>query len=355
MKVSKNLMRAARGFNKVEGIDTRLTHRERLSTRDAMMTFDQATIDSAGVFLVGELERLDQRLHKPLVSVTWTRDIDMRQDVSMADEESSFTNSTFAAAQGMGGSNKSWASKDGTAIAGIGLDIGKTIQPLPIWAMEVSWTLPELQSAEKLGRPVDSQKFEFMQLKYQMDVDEETYMGDAALGMNGMFNHTALSNTGNAVNGNWANQTPANILQDVNSMLTSQWTTAGYAVMADRILISPPEYTLLRSTLISTAGNISVLKFIEENNAAVGLTTTPLRILPCKWLLGTNNGGKGPSATDSMFAYVKDPMRIRLPLVPLQRTPVEYRGIRQITTYFGRLGGIELVYSDTAARRSNLG
>ena len=164
-----------------------------------------------------------------------------------------------------------------------------------------------------------------------------------------------MTNYSNAVNGSWSAASPAQILADVNSMLTSQWTTSAYAVMADRILISPPEYTLLRSTLISTAGNISVLKFIEENNAAVGLTTSPLRILPCKWLLGMNNGGKGPTATDAMFCYVKDPMRIRLPLVPLQRTPVEYRGIRQITTYFGRLGGVELVYSDTVARRANLG
>jgi hypothetical protein len=348
--------RALGEYRKVESVDTRLTHRERISTRDGLMTFDQATIDSSGVFLVGELERLDQRLHKPLVSVTWARDIDLREDVSMADEESSFTNSTFAGPQGIPGSNKSWASKEATAIAALSLDIGKTIQPLPLWAQEVSWTLPELASAQKLGRPVDQQKFEMMQLKYQMDVDEETYIGDSVLGMNGLLNHTAASgNFANAVNGTWASAAPAQILQDINSMLTAQWKQAGYAVMADRVLISPTQYTLLRSTLISTAGNISVLKFIEDNNAAVGLTSSPMRILPCKWLLGTNNGGSGPTATDAMFCYVKDPMRVRLPLVPLQRTPLEYRGLRQITTYFGRLGGVELVYSDTVARRANLG
>lgn len=63
-----------------------------------MFTFDNRTIDSAGAFLVGELERLDQELHMPLASVTWSRDIDLREDVSIADEVSSFTNSTFAAA-----------------------------------------------------------------------------------------------------------------------------------------------------------------------------------------------------------------------------------------------------------------
>jgi len=35
------------------------------------------------------------------------------------------------------------------------------------------------------------------------------------------------------------------------------------------------------------------------------------------------------------------------PLVPLQRTPLEYRSIYHITTYFGRLGVVEFVYPET--------
>ena len=38
-----------------------------------MITFDQATVDSSGAFLIGELERLDQTLNLPLVGYTWTR------------------------------------------------------------------------------------------------------------------------------------------------------------------------------------------------------------------------------------------------------------------------------------------
>lgn len=81
-----------------------------------MMTFDARTIDSTGAFLVGELERLDQTLHMPLTSVTWSRDIDLREDVSIADEVSSFTNSMFAAAGGPSPAGKSWVGKDANAI-----------------------------------------------------------------------------------------------------------------------------------------------------------------------------------------------------------------------------------------------
>jgi hypothetical protein len=33
-------------------------------------------------------------------------------------------------------------------------------------------------------------------------------------------------------------------------------------------------------------------------------------------------------------------------LVPLQHTPVEYRSIWQLTTYFARLGCVEIVYPE---------
>ena len=98
------------------------------------MTFDNATIDSTGEFMIHELERLDQQLHEPLYAVTWGRDIDLREDVSIADELSSFTNSTFAAAGGINPNGKSWIGKDTNAISGMQLDIGKTAHSLYLWA-----------------------------------------------------------------------------------------------------------------------------------------------------------------------------------------------------------------------------
>ena len=105
-------------------------------TKDGLMTFDAATMDSTGSFLIGELERLDQTLHMPLASVTWSRDIDLREDVSIADEVSSFTNSTFAAVGGTSPTGKAWIGKNSNAIAGMSLDIGKTANPLNLWGME---------------------------------------------------------------------------------------------------------------------------------------------------------------------------------------------------------------------------
>lgn len=327
----------------------------RLQFKDGLMTFDAQTIDSTGVFLIGELERLDPRIYEPLAAVTWARDIDLREDVSIADEFSSFANSSFAATGGVSGSNKAWVSKEANAITGISLDLGKTTTPLYLWAMQLGWTIPELESAQKLGRPVDQQKFSAMQLKYQMDIDEQVYIGDSAMGMTGLINSTVGTNT-NAQTGTWSSATVQQIMDDINELLNTTWKNTGYSVCPSELRLPPVQFSLLVQRLVSTAGNISVLEYIKANSLCNSINGRPLNIQPLKWLTGTTAGGVGPGASgkDRMVAYTKDPMRVRFPLVPLQRTPVEYRDLRQLTTYFGRLGGVELPYPEAIGYRDGI-
>jgi len=342
-------------------------------TTDAFLTFDQATIDSTGVFLVGELERLDQTLHMPLVEVSWQRDIDLREDVSIADEVSSFTNSAFAAAGGLTPGGISWISKDANAIAGVSLDIGKTAQPLNIWGMEIKFTIPELLSAQKAGRPIDSQKYEGLKLKYQMDVDQLVYIGDPLIGTVGLFTAPTgngggytgsgtVTNVSNVANGAaasplWANKTPDEILADVNELLTSVWAASGWAQMPDRILLPPARFGYLTTMKVSEAGNTSILTYLLENNITKEQTgQNQLKILPTKWSIGMGTSGtQGNDATPGrMLAYSKNKNRVRYPLTPLQKTPLEYRSIWQLTNYFGRLGAVEFVYPETLGARDGL-
>ena len=324
----------------------------RARTRDNAMTFDAATIDSAGVFLIGELERLDQTLHDPLVAVTWSRDIQLREDVTIADEVSSFTNSTFASTGGTKPAGKSWIGKDANAIASMQLDIGKTAQPLTLWGEQVSYTIPELESAQKLGRPVDAQKYEGMKLKHQMDIDEMVYTGDSDLGYLGLTNSTKVTATNfpNGANGTpqWSTKSPDEILADFNTALTTVWANSGWAVMPQDVLIPPAQYGYITTAKVSNAGNVSVLKYVLENNISTQ-AGGKLSVRPLKWLIGRGAGGTpGVLGTvDRSVWYTNDPFRVRYPMVPLQRTPLEYRAIWQTTTYFCRLGVVEFVYAET--------
>ena len=118
-----------------------------------MFTFDRRTNDSSGAFLVGELERLDKTLHAPLSSVTLGRDIDLREDVTIADESSSFTLSNYAASGNPNPKGKNWIGGNATAIAGIALDINKVSLALHLWGMNLATPCPSLPPRNRSGGP----------------------------------------------------------------------------------------------------------------------------------------------------------------------------------------------------------
>ncbi|WP_163331811.1 DUF2184 domain-containing protein [Klebsiella aerogenes] len=304
------------------------------------MTFDQATVDSSGAFLIGELERLDQSLNLPLTSQTWSRDIQLREDVSIADEISSFTNTTFAAAGTPNANGKNWISPLATAIAGVNVDIEKKGFPLELWGMELGWTVIELKAAEQVGRPIDTQKYDGMQLKWNMDTDEQVYIGDTAKGAKGLLNLSQVTPT-NATK-TWATSTPDEIRASINQVLSNAWARSAYSKVPEDLLIPPEQYSFLASTIVSSAGNQSLLTYLETNTIAYHQNGKPLNIRPVKWMKGRGVGG-----TDRMVAYTNDKKFVRFPMVPLQSVPIQYRGLYQLVTYYGKLGAVEPVYPET--------
>lgn len=331
---------------------------------DAFATYDQATIDSAGAFLVGELERLDPMIHAPLAAVTWERDIDLRTDVQMGDETSSYTNSTFASTGGPSSSGISWAGKESTTISRVNVDIDKIVNPLTLWTESVAYTIAELLSSQQMGRPIDAQMLTGLNLKHQMDIDQMVYIGDTDTGATGLCNHALMSNTGNVAAGaaaggplQWINKTPDEIKADVNELLTSVWKASGYKAPPTRLLVSPNPFGYISTTVVSSAGNVSILKFLQENNVMTAQLKLELEIMPVKWLDKTAiNGPTGAAATyDRMVAYTRREEYVRYPMVPLQPMQPQFRGIWIDVPYFGRLGRTEAVYPETIGARDGIG
>lgn len=336
-------------------------------------THDGRTVDSSGAFLVGELERLDLTLHEPLAAVTWGRDVDLREDVTTADEVSSFTTSTYASAGSLGtgagvGNSKSWIGKNTNQVSRVSVDIAKITQPLIPWAKEIAYTVLELESAAKLGRPVDEQKYKALQLIHQMEIDEMVYYGDTPGGFYGLVtsnNRTttdAVTNVANVANGaqgtpQWTTKTPDEILQDFNEVLTSAWAASGWAILPDSILIPPTDFGYIATQKVSNAGNVSMLNYVLENNITARQGGATLDIKPLKWCLGTGVGGTvtvGNAGHDRMVVYTKDKDRVRYPMTMLSKTPLQYDSIWHRSTYYGRLGVLEIVYPELIAYRDGL-
>lgn len=324
------------------------------------------TVDSTGAFLVGELERLDLTLHEPLAAVTWGRDIDLREDVTIADEVSSFTQSSYGSAGGLGtgnsvGTGKAWIGKNTNQITGQSVDLAKIATPLRPWGEELKYSILELESSARLGRPIDQQKYEALQLKYQMDVDEQVYYGDTTTGDLGLVRlagvpHAAVAN-GASTHPAWSTKTPDEILTDINTALTTTWANSAFAVMPSRILLPPAQFGYIATNKVSSAGNVSILKYVLENNILTTSGQGKLEIFPVKWLQGAGAGGtiSVPAAGyDRMVAYTKDKQRVRFPMTLLQRTPIQYDSIYHKTTYYCRLGVTEIRYTETVAYRDGI-
>lgn len=328
----------------------------------AFKTWDGTrTVDSTGAFLIGELERLDQTLNMPLSAVTWSRDIELREDVTIADEVSSFTLTAFGSQGSLGTGNgirngKAWIGKDTTQIGGVGVDTGKIANPLTPWALEIKFTILELESAIKIGRPIDDQKYEALKLKHTMDTDEQVYVGDATLNVGGLLNNALVTNVTNVAGGAWAGKTPAQILNDFNEIIVSAWAATGYSVMPNRVLIPPTQYGYISSQVISTAGSTSILKYVLDNNILVNSGQPNIVVAPVKWLVGAGVGGTigVPGTVDRMVAYNKDKRFVRFPMTQLQRTPVQYDAIYHKMSYYCRLGVTEVVYPETFAYRDGI-
>ncbi len=329
------------------------------------------TVDSTGAFLVGELERLDQTLHMPLAAVSWSRDVMLREDVTIADEVSSYTVTTFGSAGNLGAGNggatgagrngKAWIGKATDQIGGVGVDTGKVPGPLTPWGLEIKYTVLELESAAKMGRPIDDQKYEALKLKHQMDIDEQVYVGDASLAQTGLFNAATVTNVSNVPNGaggdtEWATKTPAEILADLNAMLTSAWQATGFSVMPSDVLLPPLQYGAISTQNISSAGSVSILRYLLENNIVKSSGQGNITIRPAKWLVGAGVGGTiGTNGTvDRMIAYTNKKQFVRYPMTTLQRTPIQYDSIYHKSTYYCRLGVLEIVYPETFAYRDGI-
>ena len=314
-------------------------------TLDQMVTFEQATRDATGAFLNGELQRLDPTLNEPLISITWERDIDLREDVQMGDTESAFFLTSYGS---NGGGGKNWLSTSGNAPASVTLDMGKKIYPLTEWATELKWTVYELASAEKTGRPIDVQKFNAMNRKWQMDSDEQVYIGDPQLKQYGMLNNPLIP-AGSVPNGAgdsplFVNKTADEIVADINLGQTTAWAASAYARCPSKCIMPPDTLSYLTSRKVSEAGNMSLLNYIVDNSICKSVNNRPLEVVSAKFanIAGTNGGKR-------MMFYSQDKDLIRFPRVQLQRTPVEYRSLYQLTTYYGKLGAVEIVYPETVS------
>lgn len=311
------------------------------------------TFDSTLAYFVNQLDNLDRKLYEPLYSTTWGRDIKLRTGITMANESTSFIRSTLGAVGSQNATGKPWLSPNSTTLPGVSVNGERIVLPLRLLGQEISYTSVELERSQLLGQPIDAQKFDAMNVMYQMHTDEMVYVGDTGVGATGLVN-SSLVTTAGVANGaagtpTWVTKTPDEILKDVNDMVTAAWTASGFAVCPDKVLLPPQQFAYISSQKVSNAGNVSILQFLEDNSISLRVNGRKLDIQPLKWL-----DGRGAAGADRMVAYTNDENRLRFPMVPVRRETPYYLGVKFNAPYIWAFGEVEFVYPETVIYRDGI-
>jgi hypothetical protein len=332
----RQMMDSAASFG---GASVLKDQRIRLNVMDAAVAGGMA-------FLESELEKRDTKVYEPLTSVTWMRDMPVKTGGGWVD----YTSNLFVDYGISGPNGYGIQGTQTTTIPIVQANLTKDLYPTFNWGNVLKVNFIDMQKLQGVGRSLDDMLDKGIKLNWNKTLDQLAYTGPfGTTARPGLINNPNVSASSVATGAGgsklWINKTPAEILYDVNTAMVSTVASSQYDVtgMADTILIPWSQFAYISSQLISTAGSVSILTYLLQNNIGKSQGIN-LKIFPLRWCTGAGSAG-----TDRMVCYVNDPNRVYLDItVPIQRvmtTPnISDGGGAYLTLYQGQLGVVKFMY-----------
>lgn len=164
------------------------------------------------------------------------------------------------------------------------------------------FTLTEIGQAMMMGRSLASEGAAAARLAYEQLVDAVALVGDS--GYEGLYATTGITSTAAAAA--WSGATAAQILADVNGVLSRIYSATGGIHMPDTLVLPLLQYSLIAGKQIDPTNQTTILEYIKRSNIYTAMTGQPLTIFADVRL------------TNKAVAYKRDPnvlkMHIPMPL-----------------------------------------
>ena len=296
------------------------------------------------VFLMKELEKVDDKILEPLTGTDWPRDMPVITGGGIT--ESIATIDVSYASTGRDDDNIFFDAANDIPV--IQADLSKQVARTFSFAEYLAFNRMEKEKMMQVGRDPETFLNKGIRLHFDKVLDRNVYLGFRKVSSTGLCNNPSIirSSAAQGAGGStrWRDKTADEILNDINTAISAVWTENDCAADAlpNHILVPVEQYGMLVTRKVSDDSERSILTYVLENNLATR-QGRELIIDSCKWCSGI-----GSSSTDRMVVYMNQVDRICFNLTqPLKRFETEYIDMRIKIPYYGQFSEVRFLYPST--------
>lgn len=175
------------------------------------------------------------------------------------------------------------------------------------WNLGYAYSAQELRKAAVAGLPLQQDKIQSVEIGYRERIQEVMFTGFSTIGLEGVFNHTGVTNTQVSLGAGGADRTwtattdktPTEIVDDITGMTTEIFQdTRGKYGSANMVIALPLEqFKYIGNKRMEAGTDTTIAQFIMQNNDFNGIA----RFEPVFELAGIGTG-----STDLAVAYPMD-------------------------------------------------
>ncbi len=297
------------------------------------------------LFLMKELEKVDEKILEPLTGTDWPRDMPVITGGGITESIASVDVSY--ASTGMEDDNIFYDAANDIPV--IQADLSKQVARTFSFAEYLVFNRMEKEKMLKVGRDPEYFLNKGIRLHFDKVLDRNVYVGFGKVASTGLCNSVNIARSSAANNAagtstRWRDKTADEILMDINAAISAVWeeNDCSSDALPDHILIPTEQYGQLVTRKVSEDSECSIKTYVEENNLAAQ-QGKPLVISPLKWCAGVGSG-----SSDRMVVYMNQVDRVCFNLTqPLKRFETEYMDMRIKIPYYGQFSEVRFLYPTT--------
>ena len=300
--------------------------------------------NDAYTFLMKELEKVDETILEPLSATEWPRDLPVITGGGLLENISSI-DVTYAST---GGDDDNLFFDMANDIPVIQADMSKSVARCFNFAEYMAISVMDREKMMGIGRDPETFLNKGIRLHCDKLIDRNCYQGFEKVNSTGLVNNPAIAriSAATAAGGGtrWSQKTADEILNDINSAISTLWKDNDCSpdALPNHILIPVEQFGALVTRKVSDDSERSILTYVMENNIATQ-QGGELIISPCKWC-----SRAGSSRSDRMVTYCNRIDRICFNLTqPLRRMETEYSDMRYKIPYIAQFSEVRFLYPST--------